>query len=124
MNGSIDTVLNVYPYDQSNYRKCIGIQKWVALSGVNNFEAYCELRRLGYPTFGSVSGSDIYNVVTDSYNPAALQPGELYTPITVNTKIGDNALIQRWPYPESSANRNQNVPEFPGESVPVFWAGK
>jgi hypothetical protein len=124
VNGSIDTVLNVYPYDQSNYRKCIGIQKWVALSGVNNFEAYCELRRLGYPTFGSVSGSDIYNVVTDSYNPAALQPGELYTPITVNTKIGDNALIQRWPYPESSANRNQNVPEFPGESVPVFWAGK
>jgi len=82
------------------------------------------LRRLAYPTSGSVSAPDIYNVVTDIYNPAALQPGELYTPITVNTKIGDNALIQRWPYPESSANRNQNVPEFPGESVPVFWAGK
>ena len=63
-------------------------------------------------------------MATDAYNPSALQPGELYTPITVNTKVGSNQLIQRWPYPESSANRNQNAPDFPGETVPVFWAVK
>lgn len=124
VDDDITSVLNVYPYDQANYRKCIGIQKWVALGGVNNFEAYCELRRLGYPAFGTVTGADIYNVVTDAYNPSILPAGTLYTPITVNTKVGANQLIQRWPYPESSANRNQNVPEFPGENVPIFWAGK
>ena len=124
VDAPITSVLTVYPYDQTNYRRCIGIQKWVALSGVNNFEAYCELRRLRYPAFGSVTGDEIYNVATDAYNPSALQPGELYTPITVNTKVGSNQLIQRWPYPESSANRNQNAPDFPGETVPVFWAVK
>src|SRR5690606_36451408 len=48
----------VYAYDNADYKRLIGIQKWVALAGTNNFEAWRELRRLKYPTFGSVSGDN------------------------------------------------------------------
>lgn len=117
-----ETVLNAFPYDEANWAKCIGIQKWVALSGVNNYEAWCEMRRLKYPEFGSVKGADLYNVLTDEYNPALLEPGTLYTPIMVNAKLGDNKLLQRWPYPQSVADRNSNTPEYKGDATPVFWA--
>ena len=117
-----DTVLNAYPWDSSNWAKCIGIQKWVALSGTNNFEAWCELRRLKYPAFGNVSGSQLYNVVTDDYQPGLLEPGTLYTPIQVNGSLGNNKVLQRWPYPEASANRNSKTPEYKGDGIPVFWA--
>lgn len=117
-----DRVLTAYPYDASNWAKCIGIQKWVALSGTNNYEAWCEMRRLKYPAFGSVKGSDIYDVLNDTYNPSILEAGTLYTPILVNSAVGDNKLLQRWPYPEASANRNSNTPEYKGETTPIFWA--
>jgi hypothetical protein len=117
-----ETVLAAYPWDKANYKKCIGIQKWVALSGTNNFEAWCEMRRLGYPTFGNVTGDQLYNVNTDSYQPSLLEPGTLYTPIQCNSSLGSNKVLQRWPYPESSANRNQNTPDYKGDATPVFWA--
>ena len=120
--SGIETVLEAYPWNQSNWAECIGIQKWVALSGTNNYEAWCELRRLKYPAFGTVTGADLYNVVTDDYQPGLLEPGTLYTPIQVNGLLGNNKLLQRWPYPEASANRNSNVPDYKGDGTPVFWA--
>ena len=110
-----------FPYDQNNYKKSIGISKWIALSGVNTFEGWCEMRRLDYPAFGTVKGSDIYNVANDVYKPELYKPGTLYTPIQVDGKVGDNHLLERWIYPESSSARNGNSPEFPGYTVPVFW---
>ena len=121
VSGS-ETVLQAYPWDAANWAKCIGIQKWVALSGTNNFEAWCELRRLKYPAFGSVSGDQLYNVLTDAYQPGLLEPGTLYTPIQVNGTLGSNKVLQRWPYPEASANRNGKTPEYKGDGAPVFWA--
>lgn len=117
-----ETVLAAYPWDAADFKRCIGIQKWVALSGTNNFEAWCEMRRLGYPAFGSVTGAQIYDVLNDAYNPSLLVPGTLYTPIMYNSSLGENKLLQRWPYPESSANRNSNTPEYKGDEIPVFWA--
>ena len=115
--------LRVYPYDQSNYQKSIGIAKWIALAGVNPFEGYCEIRRLKYPTFGEVKGSDMYNETDDSsYKPEKYKAGTLYTPIKVFGPVGDNQLLQRWPYPESSSARNTNAPAFPGYTTPIFWA--
>jgi len=112
-----------FPYDNANYGKCIGLAKWLALSGTNNFEAYCELRRMKNPTFGTISGTDIYNDTDDSsYNPDIYVPGTLYTPIKRDEKVGDNHLLQRWPYAESSSSRNPNTPTFEGPIVPVFWA--
>lgn len=114
-----------YPYDQSNYKKCIGIAKWLALSGVNNYESWCELRRLRYPAFGSVKGSDMYNLMDDtSYKPDLYQAGTLYTPIQVFGQVGDNKLLERYPYPESSTSSNSNAPSFSNSDYtkPVFWA--
>lgn len=112
-----------WPYEQGNYKKSIGIAKWIALAGVNPFEGYCELRRLKYPAFGSVKGSDMYNEVDDSsYKPNLYKAGTLYTPIKVYGPVGDNQLLQRWPYAESSSARNSNTPSFPGYTTPIFWA--
>ncbi len=110
------------PYDNSNYKKSIGIAKWIALAGTNNYEAWCELRRLDYPAFGNVQGSDIYNVVNDAYNPDVYVPGTLYTPIDYFSQVGVNKVLERFPYAESSSSRNTNAPKFPGYTEPVFWA--
>ena len=114
-----------FPYDQSNYKKCIGIAKWIALAGTNNYESYCELRRLRYPAFGSVKGSDMYNLMDDaSYKPELYVPGTLYTPIQVFGQVGDNHLLERYPYPSSSTASNSNAPSFSNSDYikPVFWA--
>lgn len=112
------------PYEQANYKKVLGIAKWVALSGVNNFESWCELRRLRYPAFGSVTGAQLYNVDTDAYAPQLYQPGTLYTPIQVDGNIGSNHIIERWPYPSSSTSSNGNAPKFENADYlkPIFWA--
>ena len=112
-----------YPYDNSNYKKSIGIAKWVAMAGVNPFEGYCELRRLRFPAFGIVSGSDMYNETDDSsYKPELYQAGTLYTPIKAFGPVGEKHLLERWPYAESSSARNSNAPKFPGYTEPIFWA--
>lgn len=121
VSGASDYVAN-FPFDASNYKKCIGVAKWVALAGVNNFESWCELRRLDYPAFGSVKGSDMYNLQSDdSYKPDLYQAGTLYTPIQVFGQVGENHVLERFPYAESSSSRNSNTPDFPGYTSPVFW---
>lgn len=111
-----------YPWDNDNYAELIGIQKWIALGGTNNFEAWCELRRLNYPEFGSVSGADIYDEVNDVFSTELYESGTLYTPIDYNTELGSNQILERFKYAESSANRNSNAPDNAGDDVPVFWA--
>jgi hypothetical protein len=115
-------VLAAYPYNNSNYKYSIGIQKWVALGCINNFEAWCELRRLKYPTFGTVTGDDLYDINTDTYSPSLYVPGTLYTPIKYETKVGFGKLLQRFPYAESATSRNKNAPATKSLSEPVFWA--
>ena len=120
--GGAAANIQQFPYNQNNYKESIGIAKWIALAGVNNYEAWCEMRRLDYPTFGTVSGSDMHNQSSDeSYNPELYVPGTLYTPIRVFGQVGSNHLLERWPYAESSSSRNSKTPEFPGYTSPVFW---
>lgn len=116
-----EEVLAAYPWSASNYARCIGIQKWVALSGINSFEAWCEMRRIGYPAFGSLTGKDITDE-GDTYTPEALPAGQLYTPIQINANLGNAKLLQRWPYPESSSSRNSNTPSYKGDGTAMFWA--
>ncbi len=121
VSGAADFIVQ-YPYDQSNYKKSIGIAKWIAMAGVNPFEGYCELRRLGYPAFGSVKGIDMYDTMNDaSFNPNLYQAGTLYTPIKVFGSVGEGNILKRWPYAESSSARNSNTPTFPGYTSPIFW---
>lgn len=110
------------PFKASNYKESIGIAKWIALSGVNPFEAYCELRRLKYPQFiTDVKGTDLYKDGGKA-ETTKLPAYRLYTPIMAFGQVGDNALLQRFPYAESSDSRNTNCPEFPGYTTPIFWA--
>jgi hypothetical protein len=117
-----DVYNNQYPWNNSNYQELIGIQKWIALGGTNNFEAWCEMRRLKYPEFGSVSGPDIYDEGNDVYSPELYVAGTLYTPIKYNTQLGAGKILQRFRFAESSSNRNNNAPANEGDGTPVFWA--
>ena len=114
-------VIAEYPWNKADYKRVIGIQKWVALSNGSNFEAWCELRRLGYPAMGTVTGDKIYNVTTDEYDQGALVTGTLYTPIQYNTDVGAGKILQRFPYAESSITRNANAPAVKKNSEKVFW---
>ncbi len=115
----------LYQFDMANYKKCIGEQKWVALAGVNPFEAWCELRRLNYPAFDTtVSGSTFYKKGNDaSFSDAKYKAFTLYTPIDVFSMVGDNKLLERFPYAEVSTSRNSNAPSFTNADYvkPVFW---
>ncbi len=120
-DGAAEAIAKI-PYDQNNYKKCIGISKWIAMAGVDTYEGWCEARRLDYPAFGSVSGSQMYDLMNDSsYKPELYQSGTFYTPIQVFDKVGNNHLLERWNYAEASSARNSNTPEFPGYTSPVFW---
>ena len=114
-----------FPFDMSNYKKSIGVQKWIALAGTNTFEAWCEARRLDYPAFDTTKkGSDFYKKGTDSsFTDEGYQAGTLYTPIDVFTQVGSNKLLERFPYAEVSSSRNNNTPEFTNADYtkPVFW---
>jgi hypothetical protein len=111
-----------YPWDNSNYAELIGIQKWIALGGTNNFEAWCEMRRLDYPEFGTATGADIYDEVNDEFSIELYVIGTLYTPIDYNTDLGAGKILERFKYAESSTSRNSNAPDNKGDAVPVFWA--
>ena len=115
-----DTAIEAWPYDGQD--KSLGVQKWIALSGTNNFEAWCELRRLGYPAFGGKKAEDIYSFGNDSLDATVLEPGELYTPYQVDSEIGANALVQRFPYAQASVLYNSNCPASKPASTKVFWA--
>jgi len=122
VEGAEKIYTTYYPWDQENYAKVIGIQKWIALSGVNSFEAWCEMRRLKYPEFGSVTGEDIYDAGNDDFQPQLYATATLYTPIDFNTQLGAGKVLQRLRYAESSTSRNSNAPATKSDSEPVFWA--
>ena len=115
-----ENVLAAWPYDGTD--KSLGVQKWVALSGTNNFEAWCELRRLGYPEMGSLTTAQIYSFSGDEMDAAALTAGELYTPYQVDSEIGAKTVLQRFPYAQGALDYNKNCPAIKKNTVPVFWA--
>ena len=115
-------IIAAYPYSAAKADEYIGIQKWVALSGINSFESWCEMRRLGYPAFGGKKAEDIYNFSTDQLDASVLEPGELYTPYQVNAQVGANKLPQRWLYPQASIDYNTNCPAEKPLTEKVFWA--
>lgn len=104
----------------SDYRQSIGVQKWIALSGTNNWEAYCEVRRMDYPAFGTLTGTDLYNELTDdSYHPELYVPGTLYTP--TKSVLPAGKLLERYPYASASSSRNSKTPAAKDPTEPIFW---
>lgn len=122
-----ESVIEAWPYDQSNWAKCIGIQKWLHLTSVNGYEGWCELRRMKYPTFGATTGDDIIEHTKDAtVDLDKLVAGDIYsTPAWErDAQLPANTVIQRWIYPSNSSNNNPNTPKPVAITVPVFWAVK
>lgn len=117
-----EAAISAYPFDTENWKRSLGVQKWVHFGCVNTFQGWCELRRLKYPSFdASVTGEDMYPGGQNfSITTSILTPGYLYTPY--KSYLEDNELAQRFPYSNASENTNDNVPEFPGFTEPIFWA--
>ncbi len=121
-----DVIIARYPLNASNldkYAEVIGIAKWVALSGVDNLEAYAEMRRLRYPAMGTVTGADIWDGAS-AYTMDKMVPGVLYTPYQVYNAVGTGHILERWPYSESSSTRNKNCPKFQNSdfTTKIFFA--
>ena len=112
-----------FPYDQTKWKERIGLEKWKALAGINGFEGYTEARRLNYPQFGNVQAKDMFSG-SGALDLSKYVGGKLYTPFQVFNQVGDNTLLARFPYPESSTSRNSNAPEFPGYKKPIFWGNE
>lgn len=112
-----------FPYNQTNWKEILGLEKWKALAGINGFEGYTEARRFKYPQFGTVQGSDMYSG-SGALDLTKYQPNKLYTPFQVFNLIGANKLLARFPYPESSTARNSKAPVFTDDMYvkPIFWA--
>lgn len=114
-----------YPYNQANWKQSIGLAKYLALSGTNNFESWCELRRLRFPEFSNVKSEDIFNpAVKTSYQASVYKPGTLYIPYQVDHFVGAGNLLERFPYASASATNNPNAPEITDAiyTTKVFWA--
>lgn len=123
--GSAEYVAR-YPFDSSNWKKSIGIQKWIDLAGYNTFEAWCEARRLDYPAFDTtVKGDDFYDADSGdaSFTDTGYKAGTFYTPINVYSGVGANKLIERYPFAANSTAGNSNVPKFETTDYvnPIFW---
>lgn len=129
-----------YAWDSSKALELIGIQKWIALANINGFESWCELRRLGYPSFNAKTGKEIYakwdemataNVTAGKDNPTPLAqelidagfytPGTIFTPVNV-VSLPDNTLLGHLPFVTNSTTTNSNAPKQKDAKEKVFWA--
>lgn len=129
-----------YAWNASKADELIGIQKWIALAGLNGFESWCELRRLGYPAFNSKTGKEIYDVWvakakarldSGASNPTptaqelidagVYTTGTIFTPTYV-VGLPINTLLGRLRYVTSSSAVNTNMPEQKDPATKVFWA--
>lgn len=129
-----------YAWSAADAARLIGIQKWIALAGLNGFESWCELRRTGYPAFGPKTGKEIYaawqakadeNVASGAANPTptaadlvaagVFVPGTIFTPVYV-VGLPANTLLGHLPYAVSSRSTNSSAPAQKDPSEKIFWA--
>lgn len=129
-----------YAWNAAKAAELIGVQKWIALTGVNGFESWCEIRRTGYPAFGEYTGKQIYttwveladeNIAASKKNPTPLcedlvnagvySYGTIFTPSKAED-IANNLMLQRFRYPSSSNTTNANIPAQKGKGDKMFWS--
>ncbi|MCH5240616.1 MAG: SusD/RagB family nutrient-binding outer membrane lipoprotein [Muribaculaceae bacterium] len=128
VDGAADAIA-AWPFTANTWKESLGVQKWVLFGCINTFQGWCELRRLKYPAFDTaITGTDMYSGKSNcNVDTSLLSPGHIYTPYKVYAEVGDNHVVQRFPYSSASENRNEHVGEgteneFPGFLAPIFWA--
>ena len=92
--------------------KLVYMQKWVALLYMDHMEAWSEQRRTNVPSWG-ITGKEFE---ADNTKYVA---GDLIYPY--RDDLGSKAVPLRVFYSTSSKNLNENVPEQPALTTPVFW---
>ena len=92
--------------------KLVYMQKWVALLYMDHMEAWSEQRRTNVPSWG-LTGKEFE---ADNTKYVA---GDLIYPY--RDDLGSKAVTLRVFYSTSSKNLNENVPEQPALTTPVFW---
>jgi hypothetical protein len=83
-----------FPSGQTARIRAIIIQKWLAMTGNQGFEAWTEWRRTGYPDFFTVSRA---------------------------STLGDNRMPARLLYPSSEVTQNLNFPGIKQIYEAVWW---
>lgn len=83
-----------WPGETSAQIRAIIIQKWLAMTGNQGFEAWTEWRRTGYPDFLTVS---------------------------IASTLGDDRMPARLLYPSSEVTRNVNFPGIKQIYEPMWW---
>ena len=83
-----------YPSSTNDKLMAIGTQKWFAMCGTQNVEAWIEYRRTGYPNF--------------------IMPSE-------SSLLGANKFPNRFLYPSGELTRNKNCPKGVTVSDKVWW---
>lgn len=124
-----------YAWDSAKAIELIAIQKWVALAGINGLESWCEVRRLGYPTFNAKTGDEIYDtwcqLSEDSGRAATAgqliaegvyEAGKLIFPDGAHSAITKNTVPARMLYTTTSTTANSNVPDLKSPNDKIFWA--
>ncbi|MFB6341836.1 SusD/RagB family nutrient-binding outer membrane lipoprotein [Saccharicrinis sp. FJH62] len=103
---------------QNALHELIFMQKWVSLCAVNNYEAWCEMRRSDVPKyFGNMDdfGDGSTYVAGQYLDPAKnLLPDGVYYPY-------------RLPYPDAAKSTNENTPSLTGTTgftTKVWWDTK
>ncbi|MFI3263935.1 MAG: SusD/RagB family nutrient-binding outer membrane lipoprotein [Rikenellaceae bacterium] len=86
----------------------IGLQKWIGLAMVNNMESWCELRRMGYPSLSSVSGTLMLNSTEEEY--PTYTAGDQITPTCSIFLPTNSSLLQSVYFPTASSTLNPNTP--------------
>lgn len=92
--------------------KLVYMQKWVALLYMDHMEAWSEQRRTNVPSWG-LTGKE-YEADKTGY-----VAGDLIYPY--RDDLGSKAVPLRVFYSTASKNLNENVPEQPALTTPVFW---
>lgn len=102
---------------KDDLKELIFMQKWVSLCAVNNFEAWCEMRRSDVPKyFGN------YTAFGDG---TSYIPGQFLDP--AKNLLTGVAYPMRLPYPDVAVSRNQNTPKLSGKvgfTQKVWWDTK
>lgn len=116
MHGLEDTAMTyygpggAYAYNtagtQEDRIRQIMTQKWVAMTSIQNLEAFFEINRTGYPEYETLNDAEPGDLV---YSQASVLP-QGQTP-------------KRLLFPDISRSRNSNVPPQPagGLAAPVWW---
>lgn len=94
-SAAITTYITNNPYNASNWKESIGVQKWIALY-MNGFQAWNEWRRLDYPTLTAPAAAVINTIPVRMPYPLSETQNNLAQLDLVTSNPGDLTTKMWW----------------------------